>query len=288
MRSDCPAGARRKPRQAADAVAAGATRAKPRAKTDQQAGDDQRQPMGGEDRLGGAPQSARGQRRDDEADDQRPAPRRLGAVDFERAADDPGRAQNSAEAEDQQRRRQSDQRARKAGTQAFARKHQRRHEQAEAERRQARLAERGGERDDLGDERAPRRRDAEEGRRLADYFANKLGCGEIHMGYWKEVAQAEIDGAGAGNDSQARAAVVPHARLMLDYARQYLRAYQQCMLDRTDEGMLASYWIVAGQYAYRYAFPQQHEEGSIFYDGPPKASKPTADRPEEIQVLAPR
>ena len=96
---------------------------------------------------------------------------------------------------------------------------------------------------------------SQDGRRLADYFANKLSCGEIHMGYWKEVAQAAIDAAAAGGDSQARAAVVPHAKLMLDYARQYLRAYQQNMLDRTDEGMLASYWLVAGQYAYRYAFP---------------------------------
>ncbi len=47
-------------------------------------------------------------------------------------------------------------------------KHQRQHEQAEAERRQAGLAERAGERDDLGDERAAGRRDADERRRLAD------------------------------------------------------------------------------------------------------------------------
>ena len=64
--------------------------------------------------------------------------------------------------------RQPDQRARKARAQALAHKHQRRHEQAKAERRQAGLAERSGERDDLDDKRARRRRDAEEGRRLAD------------------------------------------------------------------------------------------------------------------------
>ena len=127
-----------------------------------------------------------------------------------------------------------------------------------------------------------------DGHRLADYFANKLACGEIHLHYWKEVAQAAIDGAAAGNDSQARAAVSPHATLMLDYARQYLRTYQQYMLDRTDEGMLASYWLVAGQYAYRYAFPERYKQTSIFYDGPPKAGKTPAERPEEIQVLAPR
>lgn len=129
---------------------------------------------------------------------------------------------------------------------------------------------------------------SEDGRRLADYFANKLGCGEVHMGYWKEVAQAAIDGASAGDDAQARAAVVPHAKLMLDYARQYLRAYQRCMLDRTDEGMLASYWMVAGQYAYRYAYPEQYKQTSIFYDGPRKATQPLAEQPEQIKILAPR
>jgi hypothetical protein len=127
-----------------------------------------------------------------------------------------------------------------------------------------------------------------DGRRLADYFANKLGCGEIHMDYWKEVAQAAIDGAAAPSESQARAAVAPHALLMLDYARQYLGNYQQCMLDRTDEGMLASYWVVAGQYAYRYAFPERYKETSIFYGGPPKAKTLPVERPEDIQALAPR
>ena len=57
--------------------------------------------------------------------------------------------------------REPDQRAGKARAQALARKHQRQHEQAEAERRQAGLAERAGERDDLGDERAAGRRDAD-------------------------------------------------------------------------------------------------------------------------------
>ena len=127
-----------------------------------------------------------------------------------------------------------------------------------------------------------------DGRRLADYFANKVQCGEIHLDYWKEVAQAAVDGAACRDESQARAAVVPHARLMLDLARQYLRTYQQYMLDRTDEGMLASYWLVAGQYAYRYAFPEAYKDTSIFYDGPPKARKPPAERPEEAKVLAPR
>jgi hypothetical protein len=127
----------------------------------------------------------------------------------------------------------------------------------------------------------------DDGRRLANYFANKLDCGEVHMNYWKEVAQAAIDGAGAADDSQARAAVVPHARRMLDYARQYLRTYQQYMLDRTDEGMLASYWVVAGQYAYRYAFPEQYKHTTQFYGGPPKARAKLTEQSSAAPVEAP-
>jgi hypothetical protein len=97
-----------------------------------------------------------------------------------------------------------------------------------------------------------------DGRRLADYFANKLRCGGIHMDYWAELARASLDGSAASPDeSAALAGVAPYATGMLDFARQYLRTYQEYMLDRTDEGILASYWLVAGRYAYRYARPQE-------------------------------
>ena len=122
-----------------------------------------------------------------------------------------------------------------------------------------------------------------DGQRLADYFANKLQCGEIHMDYCRELAQAALDGAAAGPDeAAARASVAPRAVAMLDLARQYLRTYQQSMLDRTDEGMLASYWLVAGQYAYRYAHPQEYKG---VFDPRRKAS---AEEPEDIKVLAPK
>jgi hypothetical protein len=60
------------------------------------------------------------------------------------------------------------------------------------------------------------------------------------------------------------------------------------MLDRTDEGMLASYWMVAGQYAYRYAYPEKYRHSSIFYEGPASERKPAVERPEDIKVLAPQ
>jgi hypothetical protein len=103
------------------------------------------------------------------------------------------------------------------------------------------------------------------------------------MDYCAELARAALDGAAAGaNESAARAGVAPCAAAMLELARQYLRTYHQHMLDRTDEGMLASYWRVAGRYACRYAHPQEFK--AVFDPG----RKSSAKEPDDINVLAPQ
>ena len=75
---------------------------------------------------------------------------------------------------------------------------------------------------------------------------------------------------------------------MLDLARAYLRAYQEYMLDRTDEGMLASYWMVAGQYAYRYAFPSDYKNTDIFYSGPARVRNAPTGRAADSGIQAPK
>ena len=127
-----------------------------------------------------------------------------------------------------------------------------------------------------------------DGRRLAEYFGNKVRCAEIHMDYWREVALAANEAATIREESQARDAVVPHAARMLDLARAYLRAYQQYMLDRTDEGMLASYWMVAGQYAYRYAFPSDYKNTDMFYSGPARVRNVPTGRAADSGIQAPK
>jgi len=137
----------------------------------------------------------------------------------------------------------------------------------------------------LASEEAP----SQDGRRLARYFANKLECAQIHMDYWREavLAEAEASAAQAGS-KQAGDVVRPHALKMLDLARQYLLHYQEAMLDRTDEGMLASYWLVAGQFAYRYWNPERYEESGIFFSGPTGTNEHSLGTPEEIKVVTPK
>ena len=60
------------------------------------------------------------------------------------------------------------------------------------------------------------------------------------------------------------------------------------MLDRTDEGMLASYWMVAGQDAYRYAFPSDYKNTDVFYSGPSKTRNAPTDRAADPKILAPK
>lgn len=96
---------------------------------------------------------------------------------------------------------------------------------------------------------------SEDGRRLGRYFVNKVQCAQFHCDYWREAVLAQ------GRDT---ATVRTRATTMLNLARQYLAHYQGAMLDRTDEGMLASYWIAAGQYAYRYAHPERYKESKLF------------------------
>ena len=124
------------------------------------------------------------------------------------------------------------------------------------------------------------------GRRLVRYFVNKLECAQIHMDYWRE-ATLTASAAQAGS-KQASDVVRPHALRMLDFARQYLLHYQKAMLDRTDEGMLASYWIVAGQFAYRYWNPERYRESGIFYSGPTGANAHSVGTPQEIKVVTPK
>jgi hypothetical protein len=116
-----------------------------------------------------------------------------------------------------------------------------------------------------------------DGRRLAEYFTNKLECARIHSDYWREAVTAS---------AQSREIVRSHAAAMLGFVRQYLTHYQKVMLDRTDEGMLASYWIAAGQYAYRYAYPERYKEAGIFQVGPAGAKVYWTGQPEEIVVQA--
>jgi len=128
-----------------------------------------------------------------------------------------------------------------------------------------------------------------DGRRLARYFANKLECAQIHTDYWREavLAAAEASAAEAGS-KHAGDLVRPHALAMLELARPYLLHYQEAMLDRTDEGMLASYWLVAGQFAYRYWNPERYQESGIFNSSPTGTGEHWVDTPEEIKVVTPK
>jgi len=127
---------------------------------------------------------------------------------------------------------------------------------------------------------------SEDGRRLSQYFTNKLECAMIHMDYWREIVLACKEMA--ADSGRSREIMQAHAVTMLDCAKRYLLHYQEAMLDRTDEGMLASYWIVAGQFAYRYAHRQRYDESNIFQPRPAKAEATSAVQPEEVKVLAPR
>jgi len=93
-------------------------------------------------------------------------------------------------------------------------------------------------------------------------------------------------GAAQGSPAQSREIVRRRAVTMLALVRQYLMHYQKVMFDRTDEGMLASYWIAAGQYAYRYAYPDRYKEAGIFQVSPAGAKVYWTGQPEEIRVQA--
>jgi hypothetical protein len=130
---------------------------------------------------------------------------------------------------------------------------------------------------------------SQDGRRLARYFANKLECAQINTDYWREATLAAREASAAQAESkQARDIVRPHALKMLDFARQYLLHYQNAMFDRTDEGMLASYWLVAGQFAYRYWNPEGYQESGIFDSGPTGTNGHWVGTPEEIKVVTPK
>jgi hypothetical protein len=43
--------------------------------------------------------------------------------------------------------------------------------------------------------------------------------------------------------------------------------------------------MVAGQYAYRYAYPDRYKKSFLFYGGPAEDRKQTAESPEEVKVL---
>jgi hypothetical protein len=129
---------------------------------------------------------------------------------------------------------------------------------------------------------------SQDGRRLAGYFANKLECAGIHTDYWREAVMAAAE-ADAAKESPEKAGEIVrgHAAAMLDLARRYLTHYQQAMLDRTDEGMLASYWMAAGQYAYRYAHADRYRQAGIFTVEAPGAGTVWTSQPGEIAVRDP-
>jgi hypothetical protein len=52
--------------------------------------------------------------------------------------------------------------------------------------------------------------------------------------------------------------------------------------------MLASYWMVAGQYAYRYAFPSDYKNTDMFYSGPARVRNAPTGRAADSGIQAPK
>jgi hypothetical protein len=128
------------------------------------------------------------------------------------------------------------------------------------------------------------------GRRLAEYFANKAECGAIHREYGRLAAEAVIIAGWAAATHQTFPAMYQrYAEQMVKKSEEYLRHYQERMLDRTDEGMVASYYMTATRYAYRYAHPEEDIAKGKFYSGPPGAEGATGaqEGPEKILIIAP-
>lgn len=131
-----------------------------------------------------------------------------------------------------------------------------------------------------------------DGTRLANYFANKSECAAIHMDYWRVACQgseAAIDAYRQNPDNpEIEKLLIPYGERMQKLSEEYLKHYQKVMFDRTDEGMLSSYYNTATRYAYRYAHPDEDDAAGKFYSGPAGNSKSTSpEYPEQVRIVTP-
>ena len=131
-----------------------------------------------------------------------------------------------------------------------------------------------------------------DGKRLADYFANKTECAVIHCDYWRIGAEGNNAANKAFKEKADKKAIeqllIPYGKRMQEASENYLKHYQKVMFDRTDEGMLSSYYNTATRYAYRYAHPEEDDATGKFYSGSANAKNKTeADYPEQILIVAP-
>lgn len=133
---------------------------------------------------------------------------------------------------------------------------------------------------------------ARDGARLARYFANKSECAAIHMDFWRlacEGSQAAIEAYQANPDPVGiKKLLVPYGERMQKVSEDYLMHYQKVMFDRTDEGMLSSYYNTATRYAYRYAHPDKDDATGKFCSGPAGQKKAAApEYPEQVRIVTP-
>jgi len=131
-----------------------------------------------------------------------------------------------------------------------------------------------------------------DGMRLADYFANKSECAAIHCDYWRLACQASQAANEAFKENTDKIAIekllIPYGQRMQKVSENYLKHYQKVMFDRTDEGMLSSYYNTATRYAYRYAHPEEDDKTGKFYSGMPSRKKRSdAKYPEQIRIVTP-
>jgi len=130
-----------------------------------------------------------------------------------------------------------------------------------------------------------------DGKRLADYFANKAECTAIHCGFWQTACRASMAAIEAYENNSDKAAIsellIPYGRQLQNISEDYLKHYQKAMFDRTDEGMLSSYYNTATRYSYRYAHPELNDAENKFYSGPPAHEKKTKGEHSEQLIIAP-
>lgn len=109
-------------------------------------------------------------------------------------------------------------------------------------------------------------------RRLAGYFANKVECARIHIEYCRlgqemsTIGRTWKDPKAPGEHELWKTRQLGLA--MVEKSREYLRHYQKWMFDRGDEGMLASYYMTATRYAWKYAYPDEDDASGRFCDVP--------------------
>lgn len=107
-------------------------------------------------------------------------------------------------------------------------------------------------------------------KRLAGYYANKVECAQIHIEYCRlgqemfTVGRTWQDPKAPGEYERWKTRQLGLA--MVEKTHEYLRHYQMWMFDRGDEGMLASYYMTATRYAWKYAHPEQDDATGKFCD----------------------